>query len=115
LESALKKTPPGNDAQVIAFHYVAPMARAAVEFPEVSGQLKDLASAWACGDLHGGAHPGLMAITRGGMTGKKLFADLWHRFVTDTSYTGPRRSLGSIYFTAKAAGWVYGQESQSDD
>ena len=109
LKSALMCTPPSGDAQAIAFHFVAPMARAAIEFPEVEGAMMELACAWSCGELHAGKFPGLTAITRGGKTGIELFAELWHRFLFDTSYKGPRRSLGSIYHLAKAKGWAYSE------
>jgi hypothetical protein len=107
LKSALSSIPPSDDLKVIAYHYIAPMAKAATEFPEVEGRMKDLGCIWACGELHVGKHPGLMAITRGTLTGKALFEEVWNVFILDTSYKGPRRSLGSIYHVAKAAGWSY--------
>lgn len=107
LQSALLAIPPADDIKVIAYHYVAPMAKAAIEFPEVLDSMKALACKWACGELHDGNHSGLMAFTRGGLTGKELFEEIWKYFLTDTQYKGPRRSLGSIYHIAKAAGWTY--------
>lgn len=107
LQSAFVAIPPGDDIKVIAYHYVAPMAKAAIEFPEIQESMKALACRWACGELHHGKHPGLMAITRGGLSGKALFEEVWKHFLTDTQYKGPRRSLGSIYHIAKAAGWSY--------
>jgi hypothetical protein len=83
------------------------MAKAAMEFPEVEGRMKDLARIWACGELHDEKSPGLMAITRGTLTGQVLFEEVWNVLILDTSYKGPRRSLGSIYHVAKVAGWVY--------
>ena len=107
LKSALTSIPPSDDLTVIAYHYIAPMAKAATEFPEVEALMKDLARTWACGELHDEKFPGLMAITRRTLTGKALFEEVWNFFILDTSYKGPRRSLGSIYHVAKAAGWVY--------
>lgn len=107
LKSALVSIPPGDDLRVIAYHFLAPMAKAAIEFPEIEGRMKDLARIWACGELHDGKHPGLMAIKRGGLTGTALFEEAWKVFILDTAYKGPRRSLGSIYHVAKAAGWSY--------
>ena len=107
LKSALSSIPPSNDLKVIAYHYIAPIAKAATECPEVEMGMKDLARIWACGELHAGTHPGLMAITRGTLTGKELFEEVWKLFISDTSYKGPRRSLGSIYHVAKEAGWSY--------
>ena len=107
LKSALVAIAPSDDYKVVAFHYIAPMAKAAIEFPEVQDQMKALASSWACGELHDGQRPGLMAVTRGTLTGKALFEELWKVFILDTSYDGPRRSLGSIYYLAKEKGWVY--------
>ena len=107
LKSALSSIPPSNDLKVIAYHYIAPIAKAATECPEVEMGMKDLARIWACGELHAGKHPGLMAITRGTLTGKELFEEVWKLFISDTSYKGPRRSLGSIYHVAKEAGWSY--------
>ena len=51
LKSALSSTHPSNDLKVIAYHYIAPITRAAGEFPEVEEQLKALTSQWACGEL----------------------------------------------------------------
>ena len=107
LRSALSSIPPSNDLKVIAYHYIAPIVKAATESPEVEMCMKDLARIWACGELHAGKHPGLMAITRGTLTGKELFEEVWKLFFLDTSYKGPRRSLGSIYHAAKEAGWSY--------
>lgn len=107
LKSALACIPPSDDLKVIAYHYLAPLAKAAIEFPEIEGRMKDLALIWAVGELHDGKYPGLTAITRGGLTGKALFEEVWKVFILDTSYKGPRRSLGSIYHIAKAAGWSY--------
>ncbi|HPW08795.1 MAG TPA: hypothetical protein PLD78_14210 [Burkholderiaceae bacterium] len=106
LRSALASTPPGDDLWVIAYHYLAPMVKAATEFPEVEESMKELACLWSCGELHDGKYPGLTGIKRNGLSGKALFLGLWKHFVQDTAYTGPRRSLGSIYHVAKAAGWA---------
>ena len=106
LRSALASTPPGDDLWVIAYHYLAPMVKAATEFPEVEESMKELACLWSCGELHDGKYPGLTGIKRSGLSGKALFLGLWKHFVQDTAYTGPRRSLGSIYHVAKKAGWT---------
>ena len=107
LKSALVYLPPSSNVNEITFHFIAPMVKAALEFPEAEGQIQELASAWACGELHDGKFPGLMAISRQGLSGKALFSELWMRLITDKSYKGPRRSLGSIYHVAKEAGWSY--------
>lgn len=106
LQSALASIPPSADLRVIAYHYLAPMAKAATDFSEVEERLKELACLWSCGELHDGKYPGLTGIKRNGLSGKALFLGLWKHFVQDTAYTGPRRSLGSIYHVAKAAGWA---------
>ena len=108
LKSALLHTPPNLPLKEIAYHFVAPMTRAAREFPEYQEGLKALACTWACGELHDGKYPGLMAITRDGKTGKAYFAALWESLLTNT-YQGKSRSLGSVYHVAKVAGWVYPQ------
>ena len=107
LKSALSSIPPSSDLKVIAYHCIAPISRAAVEFPEVEEQLKALTNQWVCGDLHDGKFPGLKNIKRGELSGNELFEELWKLFISDTSYKGPRRSLGSIYHVAKEAGWSY--------
>ena len=107
LKSALMYLPPSSHVSEIIFHFIAPLVKAALEFPEAEEQIQELAGAWACGELHDGKFPGLMAISRQGLSGKELFSELWMRLITDKSYKGPRRSLGSIFFDAKEAGWSY--------
>lgn len=107
LRSALLFTPPTGSVSEIAYHFIMPMVKAAREFPEVTSDIKVLACVWACGSLHPDLHPGLMAITRQGKTGAALFEAIWSQLYNDTSYTGKTRSLGSIYFLAKKAGWAY--------
>lgn len=106
LQSALTSITPSDDVRVTAYHYLAPMAKAATEFPEVEERMKKLACLWSCGELHDGKYPGLTGITRNGLSGEALFLELWKHFLLDTAYTGPRRSLGSIYHVAKKAGWT---------
>jgi len=105
LRSALVFTPPVGTLYQIAYGYIAPMKRAALENPEMGDALYRLAAEWACGNLHSDEHPGLMAMNHKGKTGIELFKAVWNDLENDDGYTGKKRSLRSIFFLARQAGW----------
>lgn len=103
LASALCALSPDVEEHVWSLHRIAPIARAARENPDLAVDLYLLARRWSSGELRG--LPATAWTTSGGkgLTGEQYFDTLWKRFLND-GYIGGR-TLGSIYFEARAAGW----------
>lgn len=103
LTSALCVLSPDVEEYVWSLHRIAPIARAAREHPEFALDLYTLARHWSSGYLRGLASKAWTTPGSNGLTGEQYFDTLWARFLND-GYIGGR-TLGSIYFEAKAAGW----------
>lgn len=105
LTSALSTLDPDCDEFTWKFHRIAPLANTAIEFPELTEALYDLAKAWSRGDLQD--KPSKAWVTPGGngLSGKDIFDTVWDRFYK-SNYNGTRASLGTVYFHAKEAGWA---------
>ncbi len=108
LESALKSLTPDCDGKTWSMYRIAAMATEARYFPSLHDKLYNLAKAWSSGEL--GGVPSVKWNTSSGNrpSGKQCINRVWKRFLTDTTYTGPRASLGTIYHHAKEVGWDYG-------
>ena len=109
LASALTVLDPDCDERTWKFKRLAPMANTAKIFPEFSDALYQLAVAWSRGDLQ--ATPSKAWVTPGGngKSGKQVFNSVWARFFNG-SYSGKPATLGTIYFEARAAGWIPPEE-----
>lgn len=103
LTSALCALSPDVEEHVWSLHRIAPIARAARENPDFAVDLYLLARRWSSGELRGLTSKAWNAPGGNGRTGEQYFDGLWARFLND-GYRGGR-TLGSIYFEAKAAGW----------
>ncbi len=108
LESALKILTPDCDGKTWAMYRIAAMATEARHFPELHDKLYHLAKTWSSGALGGVPSVKWNTSSGNGPSGKQCFDRVWKRFLTDTTYTGKRASLGTIFFHAKEVGWDYG-------
>jgi hypothetical protein len=107
LKSALTVLDPDCDEHTWKFHRLAILANLARLHPEWADRLCLLARNWSSGELAG--KPSRAWTTPGnsnGRTGKDIFADTWERFFNKL-HSGERATVGTIYFHAKEAGWVY--------
>lgn len=115
LASALATLDPDCDDPTWKFKRIAPIAMAAYLYPELSDALKKLVRSWSRGELRGA--PSKAWTTPGqsnGLTGAEVFDSVWQRFYNDKD-NGKRTSLGTIYFEAKEAGWVYTRTARQSD
>lgn len=114
LESAMSFLTPNCEDRTTAVYRVSPLVDAAIMFPDLAVALKNLGRRWYSGELQGKAAKGWTAVGRHGLTGEQYFENLWNHFSTRTAYKGKKTTLGSIYFHAKAAGWVYEPTDETD-
>lgn len=105
LSSALSALNPDCDEFTWKFNRIAPLANAAIQFPELTESLYGLAMAWSRGDLQDKPSKSWVTPGANGKSGKDIFDSVWDRFYK-SSYTGKRVTLGTIYFHAKEAGWT---------
>jgi hypothetical protein len=105
LASALSFLDPDCDDYAWKFKRLAPMANTAKTFPECEEDLRKLAISWSRGDLQD--TPSVKWVTPGsnGQSGKQIFNSVWARFYNGT-YNGKPSTLGTVYFEAKASGWL---------
>jgi hypothetical protein len=109
LAFALKTLSPDCDEKTWKFHRLAPMAYEARYHPDLHDALYKLARDYSSGDLSGVPSVKWNTLGGNGQSGKQCFDRVWKRFLTD-SYSGKRASLGTIYWHAQQAGWVYSTE-----
>ena len=107
LASALAVQDPDCDDYTWTFEVIAPMARAARGYPELAGELRQLAVSFSSGELRGKpstawATPG----TNNKLTGAQAFNGQWLRFLMEPPSDQNRTGLGTIYHNAKQFGWV---------
>lgn len=107
LTSALASLDPDCDDFTWKFHRIAILASLAYDHPEFRDQLYGLAKKWSSGGFSGKASvawatPG----NSNGRTGAEVFDEVWDRFFKNPS-TEKGATVGTIYFHAKAAGWIY--------
>lgn len=106
LESALKSLGPDCDDKTWKFYRLAPLAYLAREFPELTDTLRALAIRWSSGELRGEPSEKWKTPGGNGLSGAQIFDRVWQRFLTD-NYQGKRVTVGTIFYHAKEAGWVY--------
>ncbi len=106
LKSALKSLDPDCDERTWKFHRLAPLAYLVREFPELGDTLRALAIAWSSGELRGVPSTKWHTPGSNGLTGAQFFDRVWKRFLTD-NYQGKRVTVGTIFFHAEKAGWVF--------
>ncbi len=107
LSSALAVLDPDCDDAEWKFGVIAPLARAARDYPEVAEELKDLASSFSSGALRG--KPSTAWTTPGKsnkLTGEQAFDGQWQRFLKEPPSDDNRTSLGTVFHNAVQAGWV---------
>ncbi len=115
LASALRSLKNNRDAKDIAFHFVAPVVREALMFPDTAQDLHDLLLRWYTGALGGVSTKMSTAVGANGVGGVEFFEALLMHFVTQPAYKGRPRMIGSIYYMAKnEAGWVYEPADETD-
>jgi putative DNA primase/helicase len=104
LVSALATLDPDCDEETWKLRRVAPLAKAAHDFPQLADLLHGIAQSWSSGELTG--KPSRAWVTPGGngQTGEQAFEAVWRRFRAD-GYTGSPVTLGTLYHDAKKAGW----------
>lgn len=112
LASALAVLDPDCDEFTWKFKRLAPMANNARMFPDYEDDLRKLAIAWSRGDLQD--KPSKAWVTQGGngKSGKQVFNSVWARFYNGT-FSGRPSTLGTIYFEARAAGWISPEEQMA--
>lgn len=107
LTSALKVSDPDCNEFTWKLHYIAVLAGLAREHTHLHDKLYELTMDWSSGKLAG--KPAKAWTTPGssnGRSGAEIFDETWTRFVSHPP-TGKCATVGTIYFHAKAAGWVY--------
>lgn len=115
LKSALKMLDPDCDEATWKLRRIAPLANAAVDFPELSNELYETAKNWSSGEL--AETPSVAWSTPGnsnGLTGEEAFEIEWKRFL-NSPFSGKRTDLGTIYYDAKEAGWNAPEEEFTTD
>jgi hypothetical protein len=112
LASALSFLDPDADDFFWKFRVMAPLANTAKSFPEFADVLRKLAIAFSRGDFQD--TPSVKWVTPGsnGKSGKQVFNSVWARFYNGT-FSGTPTSLGTLYFEAKAAGWIPPEEQMA--
>ncbi len=106
LASALAVLDPDCDERTWKLARIAPLARAANTFPDISEALYELAKSWSSGELGGVASKAWGAPgASNGRTGEQEFDSVWQRFLAD-NYTGTETTLGTVYHAAREAGWI---------
>ena len=86
---------------------IAPLAREARAYPEITGELKQLAISFSSGKLCG--KPSMAWVTPGNsnkLTGEQAFEGQWQRFLNEPLSNESRTGLGSIFHNAELAGWI---------
>lgn len=111
LASALCVLSPDIDEKSWSLYRIAPIARAARENPDFAIDLYLLGRRWSSGELRGLPSKAWTSPGGQGRTGEQYFDILWKRFLND-GYMGGR-TLGSIYYDAKLAGWIDPDASSS--
>lgn len=107
LASALAVLDPDCDERQWKFEIIAPLARAARDYPEVAQELKQLATEFSSGALRG--TPSTSWVTPGNsnkLTGEQAFEGQWKRFFSEPASDENRTGLGTIFHNAELAGWV---------
>ena len=108
LASALTLLDPDCDESTWKLQRLAPLARAAGEYPEIAEKLRTVAISWSSGELRGQASQKWSAVGCNGKTGEQAFEGVWQRFLNEhiKGHTGSQTTLGTIYHDAKVAGWI---------
>lgn len=106
LASALAVLDPDCDEPIWALRRLAPMARAARDYPEYHDQLYALARSWSSGELAGIEAQAWITPGNNGRTGEQYFDTVWHRFLTEKHSGRHTTVLRSIYRDAELTGWV---------
>ncbi len=107
LSSAMVVLDPDCDERQWKFEIIAPLARAARDYPEVAEGLKQLAISFSSGELRG--KPSTSWVTPGNsnkLTGEQAFEGQWKRFLNESPSDTSRTGLGTIFHNAEQAGWV---------
>lgn len=109
-QSAAAFIDPDVDEPTWKFSIVAPLARAAQDYPQHADEYKELARGISRGDYRGSpsvawSNPG----HSNGKTGEEVFEATWHRF-----HKAPAResdaTLGSYFYQARQGGWKDAEE-----
>jgi hypothetical protein len=106
LASAMKTLTPDCDERTWKFYRLGPLAYLARDIPELADTLRALAVSWSSGELRGVPSKKWSTPGSNGLSGAQYFDRVWKRFLTD-NYQGKRATVGTIFFHAKEAGWVY--------
>ncbi len=107
LASALAVLEPDCDEREWKFEIIAPLARAARDYPKVAEELKQLAISFSSGALRG--TPSLAWVTPGAtnkLTGEQALEGQWQRFLNEPPSDESRTGLGTIFHNAELAGWL---------
>lgn len=106
LASALALLEPDCDERTWKLYRIAPMARAARDYADLSVALYELAKSWSSGELQGKQSAAWCSCLGNGKCGKDVFNAVWNRFLNEKPSDQMLTTLGSIYRDAKEAGWV---------
>jgi len=107
LESALAVLDSDCDEVTWKLKRIAPLARAAVKFPDKSEELYQLGKKWSSGELRGTAsHAWNTPGKNNGLTGEVAFEKVWHRFLNENPTDEHIITLGTIYHDAVLVGWI---------
>ena len=114
LASALTSLDPDCDEETWKLKRLAPLAREAFYYPEMSSDLCELARSWSSGELRGSPSVAWNNPGGRGVTGEEEFDSVWLRFCSD-NYDGTPVTIATIYYDAKQMGWKDISQSQCVD
>jgi hypothetical protein len=101
LRTALATQDPDCSEDEWTFYRIAPMARAAREYPELAEALRALAIEWSGGVLQGKPSRKWCEPGGNGLTGEQAFPDVWNRFSREEDREGSVITLGTIFHDAR--------------
>jgi hypothetical protein len=101
LRTALATQDPDCSEDEWTLRRIAPMARAARDYPELAEDLRALAIEWSGGVLQGTASRKWCEPGGNGLTGEQAFPDVWNRFSREEDREGSVITLGTIFHDAR--------------
>ncbi len=104
LRTVLSHLDPDVDEEIWKLRRIAPLARAARDYPDFAEDLRKLAIEWSGGALRGAPSRKWTEPGGNGLTGEQYFDQVWNRFLREGDRDGSLITLGTIFHDARPAG-----------